>query len=253
MLKYFNEENIKKSAADFKKDPRGFRYGIIEGLFKEDVYAQLIKMFPDTSKFKLVDKQSGGGRKRFYTGPNYYSGDTLGCFCHMKDLPEVWNNVLIESGSEEFIKLLESVTGVRQNSLCNFGFTYGNEGCVQEPHIDGAARPNDPNPIHATIACLMYFNAEPGGSSGTAIYDNDRKTILAQVLNMRNSLFFFEQHPEAWHGFPIMGPGSERRLVSLSYSQEKPMLGLKTSAIHSVLCLNKAKNYLRALKRGMGK
>jgi len=170
--------------------PYGFKYGFVRGTFKEDVYKELIRTFPDVSKFKLTDKpDSGGGRKRFYVGQNYYSGKEWGSLYHMRNLPEIWKNVIKESSSKELLDLLSDATGVKFNSLCNFGFTYGNGGCMQEPHIDGAARPNDPSPIHATAACLLYFNEKPGGVVGTAVYDLDRTTVLFQVPDLRNSFF----------------------------------------------------------------
>jgi len=232
MITYYNPEAFKKLKQDSKIAPHGFRYGFVTGVFHEDVYKDLIKTFPDVKKFTLVDKQSGGGHKRFYVGPSYYSGKDWGSTRHLKNLPAVWKGVIRESGSPEFVAMVQEATGVKCNSLCNFGFTYGNEGCVQGPHIDGAARPDDPNPIHATIACLMYFNEQPGGFGGTEVYDTDRTTVIARVADLRNSFFYFEQHPDSWHGFPKMPAGADRRLVSLSFSQEPKPLLVTESVFH---------------------
>lgn len=246
MIEFFDIDSIKAAAKKFSYAPSAFRYGYIANLFKEDVYKKLVETFPLVSEFKLVDKQSGGGRKRFYIGPAYDASKNWGCVCHLRGLPKIWKDVLNESISPEFASLFREATGVNFNSLCAFGFTYGNEGCMQEAHIDGAVRENDPNPIHSTIACLMYFNKEEGGTGGTCVYATDRKTILFQAPSLRNGLFFFEQHPDAWHGFPIMPPGSERRLVSLAYSLEKSPINLKTSITHRFICLP---SYKRAIKK----
>lgn len=227
MLKFFNEKSVKELKNKAQTAPAGFGYGFSENIFKDDVYLELTANFPDVKNFQLVDKQSGGGHKRFYVGPDYYSGKDWGAICHMKTLPKIWQEVLLESASPEFINLLSETTGIKFNSLCNFGFAYGNEGCVQEPHIDGAARPNDPSPIHSTIACLLYLNQKPGGSSGTCIYAPDRKTIIFQVPTLRNSMSFFEQHLNAWHGFPQVPKGEDRRIISLSYSRENNPITLK--------------------------
>ncbi len=221
MIQYYNVDAFARLKEGRKIASRGFKYGFITGVFKEDVYKELIRTFPDVSKFELVDKESGGGHKRFYVGPNYYSGKHWGSTRHLNDLPEIWKAVIKESGSKELLDLVADATGVACNSLCNFGFTYGNEGCIQGPHIDGAARPNDSSPVHATIACLLYFNEKPGGVAGTEVYDVDRKTVLFAVPDLRNSFFYFEQHPDSWHGFPLVPKGADRRLVSLSFSQEK--------------------------------
>jgi len=219
-----------------KVAPAGFRYGFVENIFREDIYEELAKAFPDVSLFTFIDKPSGGGHKRFYVGPNYYSGKDWGCICSMKQLPGIWQEVLRESVSPELINLLQVTTGIKFNSLCNFGFAFGNEGCFQQSHIDGAARPGDSAAIHSTIACLLYLNNRAGGSTGTRIYAPDRKTILFQAPNLRNSMSFFEQHPDSWHGFPLVPKSEERRIVSLSYSQESQPLILKTSLTHRLIC-----------------
>lgn len=135
------------------------------------------------------------------------------------------------------------------NTLANFGLTYGNEGCMQEPHLDGAVRGEEYGPANYTFACLAYFNKEPGGSSGTAVYANDRKKILFQAPSMRNSLFFFEQHPEAWHGFPPVPVGEDRRLVSLAYGSTKKPIILKTSNLHKVVCPMRLKAVAKRILR----
>jgi hypothetical protein len=245
MIRHYSIAAIKKAKNTIQIAPSGFRFGYIPDLFHEASYRELAKTFPDVSNFKLVDKQSGGGRKRFYTGPHYYSGLTWGCVCHMQNLPKIWKEVLDESADPELVELFQDVTGVRLNSLCNFGMTFGNEGCVQEPHIDGAVRADDPSPVHSTMAAIMYFNENPDPIGGTAVYAPDRTTILARAPHLRNGFFFFEQHPQAWHGFPPMPKGAERRIVSLSYSQESRLIGLKQSLLHRATCSYRLKDTLR--------
>jgi len=250
MINYYNLDAIAELENTRIISPYGFKYGFVRSIFKEDVYKDLIKSFPDVTKFKLTDKSdSGGGRKRFYVGLNYYSGEKWGSIYHMKELPQIWKDVIKESSSEELMNLLSDATGVNFNSLCNFGFTYGNGGCMQEPHIDGAIRPNDPSPIHASVACLMYFNEKSGGVAGTAIYDLDRETILFQVPDLRNSFFYFEQHPDSWHGFPTVPEGHDRRLVSLSYSQERRPIPVSESLFSHFFAPYRIKYFIRRAKR----
>lgn len=248
MIKFFNPANIK--TINIRRDPRGFRFGFTENLFHEPVYEELSRTFPDVSKFKLVDKMSGGGRKRFYVGPVYTAGVHWGCICHWDKMPRIWREVLLESTTPGFVNLFRESTRINFNTLANFGLTYGNEGCVQEPHLDGAVREEEYGQIRSTIACLIYFNKEPKGSSGTAVYANDRKTILFQAPSMRNSLLFFEQHPEAWHGFPPVPSGEDRRLVSLAYGSTKKPINLKTSVLHKLTCPMRLKDTVKKfLKR----
>lgn len=88
MIKLFNVNSIKSAKQMVKTAPSGFRYGYIPNLFNESAYVELIKTFPDVSKFKLVDKMSGGGHKKFYVG-QVYSGAHEGCICHMSGLPAI--------------------------------------------------------------------------------------------------------------------------------------------------------------------
>lgn len=216
--------------------PSGFSYGFAAPLFREDAYAELIASFPDVSSFALKDRESGGGRKRFYVGPRYASAEHHGCVCRLRSLPPIWRAALDEFSSDSCMESFRAITGARLNSLANFGFTYGNEGCVQEPHIDGAVRPDDPTPIKATVACLVYCNARSGNAGGTEIYLPDRQTRIFGVPEMMNSFLFFEQHPDAWHGFPPLSANHDRRLVSLAYSHESPPLRLKRSLFHRLTC-----------------
>lgn len=235
MLKFFNESNIEAIKPVIA--PRGFRYGYVEGIFKDDVYKELIINFPDVNSFQFVNKEnSGGGRKKFYVGSVYSSGKSYGCVCYFSHLNSIWKEVLLEAASSNFINLLRRVTGINFNSLENFGFTYSKEGCVQEPHLDGAVRANDLSPIKSTIACLLYFNSAPGGSTGTCIYEPDRKTKLFQVPNLMNSMSFFEQHIDAWHGFPMVPFGEDRRLISLAYHSGSKPINIKTSSMHKIFC-----------------
>jgi len=246
-MNFYNSDSIDKLKGEVKKAPSGFNFGYANNLFKDEVYAELIKTFPNVSKFKFVDKMSGGGHKRFYVGPVYTSGTHLGCVCHMENLPEIWKKVIQESASPEFMEMLSEASGVKFNSLCNFGFAYGNEGCRQEAHIDGAVREEEYGQHRSTIALLLYFNEKEGGSSGTCVYGTDRKTVLFQAPGLRNSMAFFEQHTDAWHGFPTVPAGEDRRVISLSYSLEKDPIVLKTSWGHKLTCKRRLKDFAKKI------
>ncbi len=236
MIKLFNTDSIWSAKGTIQTAPSGFRYGFISNLFREDVYEELLSSFPAVETFKLVDKQSGGGRKRFYQGSQYDSDKNRGCVCHLERLPKIWKDVLRESASPEFMTLLSESTGLQFNSLNVFGFTFGNEGCMQEAHLDGVIRDN-PIEIKSPIACLLYFNEKPDDASGTCVYAPDKKTVLFQAPHMRNGLFFFQQHPDAWHGFPVMPAGTERRVISLAYNREKEPVHFRESLIHKATCI----------------
>jgi len=248
MIEFFNVNSIESAKKTFGIAPGGFRYGFIADIFPENVYRELTSSFPDVKKFKLVDKMSGGGHKRFYIAPHYDVSKNMGCWCHLRFFPPLWRKVLQEAASPEFISFLSDSIGVEFNSLAVFGHTYGNEGCVQEPHIDGAVR-EDKGKYPSTLATLLYFNEDSDNTSGTCVYATDRKTVLFQAPGMRNGMFFFEQHPDAWHGFPVMPKGAERRLVSLAYSMEESPVSLKNSLFHRLACIPTYKRMAKKIIR----
>lgn len=248
MIKYFDIDSIEAAKKTFKTADSGFQYGFINNIFKENVYRELMASFPDVRKFKLIDKMAGGGRKRFYIATHYDVSKNFGCKCHLHFFPSIWKEVLQEVDSPEFISFLSGATGVRCNSLASFVHMYGNEGCMQEPHIDGAVR-EDHGKYPSTLATLLYLNEKPDNIGGTCVYATDRKKVLFQAPSMRNGMFFFEQHLNAWHGFSIMPPGAERRLVSLAYSLEESPVRLKNSLFHRLTCIL---NYKRTIKKLIG-
>lgn len=238
-MSYLEPTALERIRANAHVVKTGVRCGFVDQLLREDAYTTLVREFPDVSRFALVDKQSGGGRKRFYVGPEYVVQRNWGSLHHLRSLSDIWRAFIDECASPSFIAALSAATGVQFNSLTNFGFTYGNEGCVQEPHLDGAIRPGDTGPIKGTIALLLYFNEDSDPVSATELYDLDKKTILAKSPTMHNALFWFGQHPKSWHGFPPVSASHERRLVSLAYSQQVRPVGLHWDLFHQLVPLEK--------------
>ncbi len=211
-------DNLKASRSISKT---GVRHGFCDSVFKPDIYERLKAEFPDPTKFTLVDKNdSGGGHKRFYVGPEYVAARDYDSLHGVQSVSSLWKSIIDEVASHHFIEGVATATGVTCNSICNFGFAYGNEGCIQEPHLDGAIRKGAKSRVKSTVALLLYINEAKDPVSATELYDTDRKTILAKGTTMQNSLFFFEQHPDSWHGFPLVPKGHTRQIVSLSYGWE---------------------------------
>ncbi|MBP6885657.1 MAG: hypothetical protein KBC02_00200 [Candidatus Pacebacteria bacterium] len=231
---YINQRQVER--AQIHKSPHGFSYGFIENFIHEAAYENLRLTFPDVRGFNLVDKASGGGRKRFYVGPTYVAGKHNDCACQVAALSRYWQEFFRECASPATAELISKAVGISFNTLCNFGLTFGNEGCVQEPHIDGAAREYDESPVKSSWASIVYFNESPNNRAGTCVYEPDRRTMTYQAPSMRNGLFFFEQHPLAWHGFPKMQKGFERRILSLAYSSQQQPLMPRSSWAHRLTC-----------------
>lgn len=238
MTKYFNEQAILEAKPLVRSAPSGFKYGFIPDVFHEEAYLELMRTFPEVKQFQFVKKMSGGGQKQFFVGPTYDANKSFGCVCRLRRIHPSWKAVLQESADTGLMGLLNELTGVSFNTMCTFGFAYGNQGCMQGAHVDGAVRSDDKSAVRSTLACLLYLNEKPDNISGTCVYATDRRTVLLQAPSMRNGMFFFEQHPDAWHGFPELPSGVERRIVSLAYAQPASSIGLKRSPIHKLGCRN---------------
>ncbi len=220
-MKYFQDSLFKRIQTATKVTETGVSHGFCDSVFEGEVYEELIRTFPDPHSFYLVDKEdSGGGHKRFYIGPEYVVARNYNSLFHIRKLSKVWKGVIEEVSSPSFIQMLSESVGAKFNSICNFGFAYGDEGCIQEPHLDGAIREGATSRVKSNVAFLLYFNENVDPVSATELYDIDRKTVIVKGDTMRNSLFFFEQHPNSWHGFPLVPKNHTRRIVSLSYNYE---------------------------------
>ena len=233
---YLSPDFFQRLKQGVQMSPHGFRYGYVDRVFRDDIYEQLVATFPDTNTFKVTDKMSGGGHKKFYVGPVYDCNKAWGSLLPLlQQIDPLWQTIAREFASPQFIQSIQEATGIPCNTLATFGFTYGNQGCEQGPHLDGAIRPGDTSQVHSTIASLLYFNPNPDPIGGTELYDTDRKTLIFRAPHLKNGLFFFEQHPDSWHGYPPLPAGSERHLVSLAFSQEPRAINTNESPLYAAL------------------
>lgn len=199
-MKYFSKKALEDLRRDIRRAPSGFRYGFVRGIFREDVYAGIARGFPDVKAFRPVDMMAGGGHKRFHVGETYYSGTDYGAIHQFSKVSDVWQAVLAEAASEEFMALLRDATGIRFNSLCNFGFAYGDEGCMQEPHLDGSAMKK--KAVSDSIACLLCTSTRRRAASRAPAYT----TSTARPSSSRSRTF--ETDFSSSNSIPRPGTGS---------------------------------------------
>lgn len=233
MLKFFNSEAISSIPPRIKVSPAGFRYAFVENVFQEPVYKELVRGYPPFGMFTYHEDAF----KKVYEGPYYDSHDHHGCAHHLKNLSAVWKEVLREAMSEEFVTAFSQASGVPFNSLRNFSFKYGKEGCEIKPHLDQASLGKKGQ---SRLVSMWYFAGNAaGGPGGTCIYDTDRQTILAEARHLYNSMVFFEQHPVAWHGYKPMPAGADRYAMAITFNEENRTLGLNDSLWHNLFCLRR--------------
>lgn len=235
MLRFFNQESFISLPSKIQVSPAGFRYGFLENVFCPGVYEELLGTFPAFDFFSYHEDDY----KKVYEGPYYDSHAHRGCPHSLKRVPKIWKELLREASSEEFISLFRKVSGVDFNSLRNFSFKYGKNGCEIKPHLDQASRSG--NRGASKLVSMWYFSEKEGPTSGgTCIYSSqDRKTILFEVSTLRNSMLFFEQHQEAWHGYEAIRDESRRKALALTFNTEPERIPIKTSLLHELFCLNR--------------
>lgn len=237
MLKFLNEEALRSLRGEIRMAPAGFRYGFVTGIFKPGVYEELWSKYPPVEKFRYVEVVDDfkNPSTKVYNGPRYGSREHNGCIDHLADLNPVWKEVLVELASPEAVQRLNEATGIAFNSVREFAFNYGKKGCEIKPHLDSSARTKD---VYRTrIVCLLYFAPRPGGGpGGTLVYDKDRETILLEAPDLYNSMLFFEQHPDAWHGYKTITADAERRNMQVTYNLINRPVRIKTSFWHRMFC-----------------
>jgi hypothetical protein len=219
-MKYFQDSLFERIQTATKVTKTAVTCGFVDEVFTKEAFDSLIHSFPGQKEFTLYDKtNSGGGRKRFYVGPEYVLSRNGTSAYHLRHLSPPWKQLFKECLSSEFIQALSRATNTDCNTLLNFGIAYSDAGCLQEPHLDGAVRAGGSLVGEGSVAVLFYFNEDPDPISATEVYDVDRKTILLKGTTMRNSMTFFVQHANAWHGFPRVPEGRTRKIVSVFYAQ----------------------------------
>lgn len=237
MLKFLNEETLQSLRSQVRIAPAGFRYSFVTNIFKPEAYEHLWSKYPPVEKFRYVEVVDNfkNPSTKVYNGPRYGSREHHGCIDHLVDLDPIWKDVLAELSSPQAIKALNEATGIKFNSVREFAFNYGKKGCEIKPHLDSSARTKDP--YRTTVVCLLYFAPKPGGGpGGTCVYDTDRETILLEAPDLCNSMLFFEQHPDAWHGYKTITADAERRNMQVTYNSISWPVKLKTSRWHRLFC-----------------
>lgn len=215
-LSILNLESIGTIPTSIKMSPRGFRYGFIENIFLPAAYEPLRRVFPPESRFSVTEENIMITLGGVYYDAREHHGHTD----HLLDLDPLWHRALHEAASAEFIKALSENTGVACNSLRGFGFNLGKRGYgFRRPHLDGSARSK--HPARTRLVAMLYLGSSPSETvGGTKIYDTDEKTIVFEAPRLYNSLLFFEQHPDAWHGYPILEEDIERKTLQFTYNLE---------------------------------
>src|SRR3989344_3179050 len=134
-MQFFNRDTFQNVKAHMIVTPAGFRAAFIQNIFLPDVYQKLVAAYPPLSNFRHFQD----AYKNVYEGPYYDSQEYRGCIAHFKTLDPLWEAVIKEASSEEFITLFSNATGVIFNTLRNFSWKYGKEGSEIKPHLDQAA------------------------------------------------------------------------------------------------------------------
>ena len=230
-MKFFNRATFENVGSRMIVTPAGFKAAVIQNVFLPEAYQKLLAAYPPLSLFNYHEDAF----KKVYEGPHYDSQEYKGCIAHFAPLDPIWKELLLEATSEEFMNLFSKSTGVIFNTVRNFSWKYGKEGCEIKPHLDQAAMHQ--NVLRSRLVSLSYFAAKPGmGPGGTVIYSADRSKTVLEAQDLYNSMLFFEQHKDAWHGYKPMKQGEERRALAMTFNLEEQPTRIKTPFAHKLFC-----------------
>ncbi len=230
-MQFFNRATFENLSSKVIVTPSGFKAAVVQDVFTTGAYQKLLAAFPLSEIFTYHEDQY----KKVFEGPSYNARQYRGCIERLSGLDPIWKAVLLEASSDEFLKLFSNATGVAFNAVREFSLKYGKEGCEIKPHLDQAAKTQ--NEFRSQLVSLFYFAPKPGmGPGGTTIYSPDRSTILLEAQDLYNSMLFFEQHADAWHGYRPLKSGEERRAMILTFNLAKHPVRIKTSLGHKLFC-----------------
>ena len=230
-MKFFNRATFENIPQKIKIAPAGFRIGFLSDVFQEDLYHKLLTAYPPFSLFTHVEDEF----KNVFEGPYFDAKEHRGCKDHLSHLPSVWHELLLEANSQEFTSLFSNAASVPFNGVRNFSFKWGKEGNHIKPHLDQAAKSK--NSARSRIVCMFYFGEQKGKNpGGTCIYAKDRETPILEADMLYNSMLFFEQHPDAWHGYKSLVGSEERKAMAITFFSDSHPPKIKTSMVHRLFC-----------------
>ena len=186
-----NWDVLKAKSETFKKN-KPFSFMFVQGAIKQEVYDKLVAEWPSEEKFRLFNEVM----KRVHVGPSkiFKTGESVNM--NFPELSETWNEFANYVASEEYIKNLSEITGMKLTQLTEFGLLEGKKGDFVHPHIDEA--------VYNQTSSLYYFTKdwkrEFGGA--TCILTNDSyDNVVFEPNALDNNYLLFHETNNAWHGY----------------------------------------------------
>ncbi len=185
-----------------------FKHVVIDNFFTSEFCQKLLDDFPDFDK-KLATNENGDvGGKAVHE--------------HVSEISDAYKKLDELVKSEEFLKLVEGFTGIKnlQYDPHYFGGgTHNNlHGQDLDPHVDFTHHPL--TGLHRRMNLIVYLNKEWDKSWGGNIelHKNPRlqpeEDEIISVEPLFNRAVIFETNDISWHGFPRINLPEDKKHLS---------------------------------------
>lgn len=215
---FVNLENVKTSFASFH-DADPFPFCVIDNFFTDNIANQLAKEFPNAES----DVFNG----------NYFNQIEIKKTCNIWDrFPETTYNTLQYLNSQEFLSLLESLTGKKKlyadQGLHGGGWHIHPSGGKLNVHLDYSIHPKMKKLRNYNLLVYLNPNWQPGWGGELGLWrDKDGKPdkLIKAVEPKFNRGVIFDTTCNSWHGLEVPNafPKEEcRKSIALYYLTEPP-------------------------------
>lgn len=206
------KDSLKTAWADRKP----FKYVVFDGILKPDMAEALYRNYPVTDSAKWE-----------YT--TYLNQNNKFVKTKFDDLP-LFGEVFDELNAQEFLKILEYITGIRQiqpdKKLFGAGLHQSINGAFLDVHVD--FNMHEETKYHRRMNLLIYMNKDwkPEYNGYLELWDMQQKKQLEYVEPSFNRCVIFETNEISFHGHPkpLKTPlGVSRKSISVYYyTKERP-------------------------------
>ncbi|MGI9544219.1 MAG: 2OG-Fe(II) oxygenase [Cyclobacteriaceae bacterium] len=232
-MEYVNLHKISATLSGLKEkwnNAKPFRYLVIDGFLHPDKADEAYKAYPDLTSLDWDNttyiNQKNKFQKRDFEADSFY------------DL------LFKELNSEEFLKTIEDITGIRSllpdRSLFGGGLHQSVKGAFLDIHIDYNIHPETKK--HRRLNILIYLNQDwrPEYNGDLELWDMKKKKCIEKIHPDFNRCVIFETNNISFHGHPrpLNTPDSVSRksIAAYYYTATRPRDEIKNE--HSTIYVN---------------
>jgi Rps23 Pro-64 3,4-dihydroxylase Tpa1-like proline 4-hydroxylase len=211
---------INQKTLEHKKDlmtqfgqNKPFKHVLINDFFTQEFCQQLLNDFPAFEDELATDENGNIGKKAVHQ--------------HITDLGDNFTKLDALVKSEEFINLIEKITGI--DGLIHDPYYFGGgthenlNGQDLDPHVDFTHHPK--TGLHRRLNLIVYLNPkwEKQWGGNIELHKNPRldpkDDEIISIEPLFNRAVMFETNNISWHGFPRINlPDDQKKLSRKSFT-----------------------------------